>query len=309
MSAKHKAARIGAVFLITGFCGILAPVSAMAQNDDLRVRLQRLERDLRDVQVEVFRNSVPSGNELEFGELTARAPNAVGLLGQRVDDIEQGLRRVTGQLEELSFRMNQLVQTVERLQREVAYQAERQLAALSGTGDGATDGLAPGPRPLGTLPPDAGLPAPGARVVPDASLGDAPASLFGGGDPQGAFDAAMELLIQAQYDNARAAFRTFAQDYPDSDLSSQALYWTGDVAYSINKDYEGAARDFAELLQQYPDAQRAPEGMLKLGLSLLALGQDQEGCAALAALPARYPNASATIANRARAEHRSASCG
>lgn len=308
MSAKRKAARIGAVFLITGFCGILAPVPTMAQNDDLRVRLQRLERDLRDVQAEVFRNGVPPGGELEFGGLTALAPNAVGLLGQRVDDIEESLRRVTGQLEELTFRMNQLVQTVERLQRELAYQAESQLAALSGTGDGApdglvTDGLAPGPRPLGTLPPDAGLP------TPDAPLDDALASLLGGGNLQGEFDAAMELLIQAQYDNARAAFRTFAQNYPDTDLSAQALYWTGDVAYSINKDYEGAARDFAELLQQYPDAQRAPEGMLKLGLSLLALGQDQEGCAALAALPARYPNASATIANRARAEHRSASCG
>jgi tol-pal system protein YbgF len=122
------------------------------------------------------------------------------------------------------------------------------------------------------------------------------------------FDSAMNLLARAQYDRASEAFRIFADSHPDSELAPHALYWTGDIAYSTRRDFGDAARQFAELLKEYPEAPRAPESMLKLGLSLLALGQKQEGCAALAALPAKYPNAGATVLNRARAERRTAAC-
>ena len=122
------------------------------------------------------------------------------------------------------------------------------------------------------------------------------------------YDAAMGLLARAQYDRARESFRAFADSHANSELSPTALYWTGDIAYSMQRDYAGAARDFAELLKKYPAAPRAPEGMLKLGLSLLALGQKQEGCAALAALPAKYPNANPTIVNRSRVERRTVGC-
>ena len=131
---------------------------------------------------------------------------------------------------------------------------------------------------------------------------------FAGGDPEAEFEAAMGLLTQAQYGRAEEAFRTFAVTYPDTELGAQALYWTADIAYSVDRDYQGAARDFAELLRQYPDAPRAPEGMLKLGLSLLALGQLEEGCVTLAALPRTFPNATASITDRARAERSNAAC-
>ena len=68
------------------------------------------------------------------------------------------------------------------------------------------------------------------------------------------------------------------------------------------------AREFAELLKKYPMAPRAPDSMLKLGLSLFQLGQMNEGCAALAALPAKYPQASPAITTRARNERRDAMC-
>jgi len=122
------------------------------------------------------------------------------------------------------------------------------------------------------------------------------------------FDAAMNLLSRAQYDPASSAFRKFADTHPDEDRAPDALYWAGDIAYSAKKDYPEAARDFAELLKKYPKAQRAPEGMLKLGLALFELGQMKEGCAALVALPAKYPEAAPTIATRARAERTNNKC-
>ena len=46
----------------------------------------------------------------------------------------------------------------------------------------------------------------------------------------------------------------------------------------------------------------------QLGLALFELGQMKEGCAALVALPAKYPDAAPTVATRARTERTNNKC-
>ena len=66
------------------------------------------------------------------------------------------------------------------------------------------------------------------------------------------FDTAMNLLAKAQYAEASAAFRAYADANPDDqDLSAQAIYWIGDIAY-VQHDYPGATRAFAEQIKKYP---------------------------------------------------------
>ena len=118
----------------------------------------------------------------------------------------------------------------------------------------------------------------------------------------------MNLLAKAQYAEASAAFRAYADANPDdNDLAPQAIYWVGNIAY-VQQDYAGAARAFAEQIKKYPNSPRAPDSMLKLGQSLIAMGQNQEGCTTLAALKTKYPNASPpTLApGRRRAQSRPA---
>jgi tol-pal system protein YbgF len=117
----------------------------------------------------------------------------------------------------------------------------------------------------------------------------------------------MNLLAKAQYDEARAAFRTFADSYPKDDLAPQAIYWVGDIAY-VQKDYANASRAFAEELKKYPASPRGPESMLKLGQSLIAMNEKKEGCLALGALPGKYPGASKTVTAQALAERHTAGC-
>jgi len=81
------------------------------------------------------------------------------------------------------------------------------------------------------------------------------------------FQTAMNLLAKARYDEASAAFRSFADTYPKDDLASQAVYWVADIAY-VQKDYAGAARGFAEVIKKYSTSLRAPDSMLKLGQAL-----------------------------------------
>jgi tol-pal system protein YbgF len=252
---------------------------------------------------------------------------AIAELRQRVSDLEETLRRQTGANEELSHHVQELSQRIDRMQKDFDYKlctmAGQQLGASTQPGDpsalpcnapsqpssvqgpppslagGATE-LAPPSGVLGTLAPATPLP----QSQPAAATA-APTATAPGNRPQ--FDAAMNLLAKTQYDEARAAFRGFADQYPKDDLAPQAVYWVGDIAY-VQKDYPGAARAFAEEIKKYPSSPRAPESMLKLGQSLVAMGQNKEGCTTLGALTGKYPTASKAIAAQAAAARKAAAC-
>ena len=231
-------------------------------------------------------------------------------LNQRVEDMENSLQRLTGEMEDLSHRMDVVNQHIAQMQKDFDYKictmAAQQLGANASGGDNglpcagqSTGTTAPAPQPQGAsdnapihLSPPPGilgtLPANAAPAAAVASNQPAPA------DTRKQFDAAMNLLARAQYNEAAAAFQNFADTYPDDDLASQAVYWVGDIAY-VQKNYPDAARSFAIVIKKYPTSPRGPDSMLKLGQSLVAMDQKKEGCTTLAALPGKYPQAKTEI--------------
>jgi tol-pal system protein YbgF len=313
--------RTGALVAVAGLIGSVSlDTAAYAQSSaDVNARLRRLERDIRDLQAETFRRSpddaasIPAAPpEPEVVEPAQPVPD-LGPMMRRVDELEASVTRLTGQMEELGHRIDQLVTQTERMQKQMEFDAAQRANAQIAAAPPPADQLA------SVAPPDANAAAPLPGSAPPAPttpgvLGQIPAGTTlptpaPAADPKRDFDNAMNLLSRAQYDDASDAFRKFAADNPEDERASAALYWTGDIAYSAKKDYTSAARDFAELLKRYPAAPRAPDSMLKLGLSLFQLGQKNEGCAALAALPAKYPQASPAIRTRATNERRDAMCG
>jgi tol-pal system protein YbgF len=245
-------------------------------------------------------------------------------LKQRVNDLEQSLRQSTGQNEALAHQVQQLGDKIERQKKDFEYRlcaiSAQQLGAGQG-GDGS-DGSAipcPGGAPVSqtySAPPPAAAQqntAAAPRLAPPPGvLGTLPAGNRAANNAppspasRGQFDNALNLLAKAQYDDARAQFRSFADANPDDDLAAQAISWIGDIDF-VQKDYANAAHSFAEQIKKYPASTRSPDSMLYLGRSLLALGQTKEGCMTLGALNAKYPNASKTTVARAASE-RKASC-
>jgi len=242
---------------------------------------------------------------------------AIAQLTQRVNDLEDSLRRLTGQNELQDHKIADLNAKIDRMQRDFDYKlctlAAQQLGASGNDGlpcnqpaasaPAPSQNLAPPPGVLGTLPSNTPLPL--AAPAAGAPAETAPAAASSPNRPQ--FDAAMNLLAKAQYDQARAAFRTFADTYPRDDLAAQAVYWVGDIAY-VQKDYPNAARAFAEEIKKYGSSPRAPDSMLKLGQSLIALNQKEEGCTTLGALPSKYPQASKTVLAQTSAARKAAHC-
>lgn len=259
-------------------------------------------------------------------------------LNNKVRDLEDSVRNLTGQNEELQHRLNDLNAKIDKQQKDFEYRlcamAAQQLGASTGEGDanavpcpggtgGASATFAP-PPPRQQANDDGGLNDNVAdnggtvRGKPPGVLGTLPAGsgsaapprstppAGGSDDSRTQFAGAMNLLAKARYDEAAAAFRAFADAHPTDALAPQAIYWVADIAY-VQKDYGNAARGFAEVIKKYPTSARAPDSMLKLGQSLIAAGQKPEGCTALAALPAKYPKASQAVLDQG-ADARKANC-
>jgi tol-pal system protein YbgF len=244
---------------------------------------------------------------------------AVQALTQRVHDLEASLRQVTGQNEMLAHRVQELSDKLDREQKDFEYRlcamAAQQLGATPGQGGQPAENGLPcspgGPSQASAPPTSSGPPSSGTQLgKPPGTLGtlsqhDAlPLGPPPGPETQSQFDSAMNLLSKAQYDEARAAFRSFADANPKDARTPQAVYWIGRIAY-VQKDYPGAAREFAEVVKKYPTNANAPESMIKLGESLIAMGQKKEGCTALAALRSKYPSASKNLVAKASATRKS----
>lgn len=178
--------------------------------------------------------------------------------------------------------------------------------AGQGNGDSSTiDASGGAPRQLGRPPGTLGTLPMGSGAMGSGSTEPPPPAPSPGGNV-GQFDQAMNLLGRMQYNEAKAAFRAYADANPDdADLSPQALYWIGHVDY-IQRDYDGAQRAFAEEISKYPHAPRSPDSMLELGQTLLAMGKTRDGCTTLTALKSKFPKASASTVQAAAAARRSA---
>jgi len=158
---------------------------------------------------------------------------------------------------------------------------------------GGNPALGRGPGVLGTLPGSAAPSGPALSPAGDSRQ----------------FDSAMNLLARAQYNEASAAFRSYADTYPDDqELAPQALYWVGNIAF-MQQDYAQAARVFAEQIKKYPKSPRGADSMLKMGQALVAQGQTGNGCTAFAAIRKQYPNAPQSTLTAAANARRAAKCG
>jgi len=309
--------RIAAAVLVLGM--MLAPVPASAQlfgpSDEEKTREAAQD----------------SGIE-ELKGASQQQDARVRELEDKVRGLTDALSRATGANEELAHQIQLQNDKVDKMEKDFAYRLCTLSAQQVGAGDSincAAAGTASaqpyaGPqqamRPGDSLPPVGAAPegnapdnGPAVRGRPPGVLGTLPMNsgpAVAGPAPGGSaqYDQAMNLMSRAQYSEASAAFRAYADTNPgDTDLSPQAIYWVGNISF-IRQDYAPAARAFAEVIKKYPKSPRAGDAMLKLAQSFMAMGQKSEGCTTLGLIKTKYPNAApGTLASAASL--RKTACG
>jgi tol-pal system protein YbgF len=310
-------------------CGLLCLLAGGAlaqQTDDLRPlldRIDRLERDMNLLQRQVYRGTGPDN----AGLAPSPAGGQQGTLNYevRLSALEDQMRQLTGQIEEVNNNLDQMKRRLDTLSSDV----DQRLTALehgnAAPGQPPLVGAAPPGQPPRSLaggpPPDAGanpgqpasqpgvlgqLPVGTQQAAAPAAAAGAPGTLPSG-SPQEQYNYAFGLLRQANYPAAEQALRSFIQRYPKDPLAGNAQYWLGET-YFVRKDYSNAAAVFAEGYQKYPKGGKAADNLLKLGMALGQLGQKADACRAFARLDRDFPTAPATIKDRAGEEKKQLGC-
>lgn len=315
---KHR------LFLTVAFLA-LAALPAQAQlfgPSDEEVAAQRAHEDGQDSRIQQNARELQQTN-VELRQVQEQGQSQLRDLNDRVRSLTDSLARATGANEELSHQISLLNARIDQQQKDFNYRlctlSAQNLGADAGTLNCAATGAGPAVRsnapvqlsPGAALPPlddnpNRGRP-PGVLGTLPAGPGPRPSAAIDNGASQ--FDSAMNLMARAQYPEAAAAFRGYADTHPDDEnLSAQSLYWVGTIAY-MQQDYPAASRAFAEAAKKYPKASRTPESLLKLGQSLVAQNQASSGCTVFRGItPKQYPNASPSTLAAVATAKKSANC-
>lgn len=106
------------------------------------------------------------------------------------------------------------------------------------------------------------------------------------------YQAAFNLLKQAEYDKAIDAFDKFLVQYPDSQYSENAQYWMAEALY-VKRRFNEAITEYMKLVSTYPQSQRVPNSLLKIGYSYYEVGQADEAKKILQDLIQKFPGTTA----------------
>jgi tol-pal system protein YbgF len=129
----------------------------------------------------------------------------------------------------------------------------------------------------------AAIPAPVATTaVPALPPASAP------GDPQRAYEAALNAYRMADYQGAIAQFEAIVRNHPQHALAPNAQYWIGDAYFQL-RDYRSSIDAQRRLITLYPDSAKVPDAMLNIGSSELGLGEAAAARRSWEELVARYP--------------------
>ena len=98
---------------------------------------------------------------------------------------------------------------------------------------------------------------------------------------QSAYNSAFQLMEDQKFKQALDQMIDFTQQYPESELVVDAIFWTGQLEYVL--DYETfAIQTFAYLLRNYPNSRRYLQTQVKMGQVLVSYGRLTEGLSAFA---------------------------
>ena len=295
----RRAGGVMAVVMVLLAAGLLLPVTqAQAQDSNLIRKVERLQKELNDLQRHVYKGGTPpaagtsSGGETVGTDVSAR-------MQLQINKMQEQMRSMNGRVEEIQHRISVMEQRLDRMSEDLELRLQqiedavatggpvgRSPTAESGTGPSGTQGAAETPAAAVTL---------GGPAVPE------------GASPREQYDFAFDLLKKRDYKGAGGALQAFLDKNPDHELSGNASYWLGETYYA-RKEYKTAAKVFVEGYQRYPTGAKAPDNLLKLGMSLAAYGDTAKACKTYAMLLSTFPKAQARITKTAKGEQKKLKC-
>ena len=270
----------------------LVPAAALAQRQQPtpEQRIDRLERQLSQIQRQVFPRGRPA-DTAGFSTEPAATQSSVVTLDQRLDSVERQMTDLLRQSEENAHTLQSLQADIAKVRSD---QDQRIGALEQRMSEAATAApiQAPAQEPPAAKPPTRGKPT-AATVKPTSSVTSnatpAPDDATGAvSDPgEDAYSEGFHEWQNGQYDQAVATLKQFVAAYPRHKRVSYANNLIG-RALLDKGDARGAAEALLANYRGNPDGARAQDSLLYLGQALMKLGQPGQACKAYAELTSVY---------------------
>jgi tol-pal system protein YbgF len=106
--------------------------------------------------------------------------------------------------------------------------------------------------------------------------------------PKEVYNMAYSDYRKGNFELAIDGFKMYREQFPESPLVDNSLYWIGECYFSQEK-YPEAIEQFNELLLNYPRGDRIPAAYLKKGISLMELSQKEKSLIVFKLLISKYP--------------------
>ncbi len=245
---------------------------------------------------------------------------------ERLARLEHTLRQLTGQVETLQHRNQQLEAQVRILMESTGGRTAARAtpppvvapvvpdaggvpATASGRRSDAFDPKAspeaPGlPHPLGsTESASSGVISPAIGAVSPAEA----SGVTGATSARALYDAGAAALQKGQHEEAERSFRTVIADHSSDRLVPDATFMVGETLF-LRQDFSEAAASFLEVTTKFPNSVRAPEALLRLGQSLAGLGEKETACATFMEVGRKYPRAPSSIRQAVEKEQQRVGC-
>lgn len=271
---------------------LTSPAMAQKRQPTPEQRIERLEKQVRQVQKQVFPKGQPA-DTAGFSDDPAATQESVTGLMTRLDALERQMADIVRTSEENANRVATMETELFRMRADYdkrlrsvenggAEPAGESGGGATTVGDGMVatqDGPPPPSRPKVETARREPKAAPPVTAVPASSDFEAAG--------EAAYDAGFQLWQQGKYDQAISALTAMAKKYPGHRRES----WAYNLAGRAMLD-KGQPRAAAEaLLANYrrdPKGERAQDSVFFLGKSLMRLGQAGQACKAYAELEEVY---------------------
>jgi tol-pal system protein YbgF len=243
-------------------------------------RLDRMDKVVRELRAIVFQGR-ESGQPVVVQP--AETESQIARLSDHLNDLDQTLSRLNGQLEVIRHDLDQARREALDLRAQNASLKE-QLAAM----DQKIAAL--------TAPPPPPPPPPEAALAPPPQ------------DPAAAFAAAKAALDGGDLASAEAGFRDYIDRFGDGPRAPEAHYYLGRVLLAHHAYADAATADIGAI-RGWPQTRWAPEAVLDLSRALVGLTKPVDACQTLDELAKRYPKASPSVKSAAAGLRDQAKCG
>ncbi len=318
-----------AIFVIISIFLLSCTINSQEYLDTVIDRINTIETELKDIR------GINNGNKNNLSK--DNFSNSIASHEQRLVNIEEDIRTLNGSLDEINYKLEQLVESIKQIKSE-----NTNISNLESTNkipeeeQNLTENMSeekinttldadpnikknPGMKVLGVLDKEKSIKDKNNLSTKENKNEESKESNVAvskiseeefkklSDNPSDMYKYAYEMLVIENYLEAENAFKVFIGEHPKDTLTSNAYYWLGETYY-VQKKFQLAAVSFARGYQNFPKGNKALDQLFKLSLTFMNMGKYEDACASFSKLEAEFPKAPKRINNRAKEYKKRAKC-